>query len=113
MPTVLQHFKGRSPAVWTIYERIIGAANAFGRVTQEPKKTSIHLVRRSAFAGIATRKDALVLTLKSATDVRSPRITKRLQASARRWYLEIRLDDPRQVDAQLKSWLARSIELSD
>jgi topoisomerase IA-like protein len=112
MPTVQQHFKGRAPAVWTIYQQILSAAGAFGPFVQEPKKTSIHLVRKSAFAGVATRKDALILTLKSATDIRSQRIAKREQASSRRWHVEIRLDDPKQVDAQLKAWLKKSVDLS-
>jgi Domain of unknown function (DUF5655) len=113
MPTVWQHFKGRAPAVWTIYQQVLAAASAFGPFAQEAKKTSIHLVRKSAFAGVATRKEALILTLKSATDIRSRRIVKREQGSARRWHLEIRLDDPRQVDAQLKAWLKKSVDLSD
>lgn len=113
MPTLLQHFTGRDPAVWTIYKEIVGAAGSCGPFTQEPKKTSIHLVRRTAFAGIATRKDAVILTIKSATDIRSSRIVRREQASAHRWHLEIRLDDPSQVDAQLKAWLKKAIDLSD
>ena len=112
MPTVLQHFKGRSPAVRTIYDRLVGAASSFGPFTEEPKKTSIHLVRRSAFSGIATRKDALILTVKSPADIRSARVFRRLRASATRRYIEVRLEDPAQVDAELKSWLKTSIELS-
>jgi Domain of unknown function (DUF5655) len=126
MPTIQQHFNGRDPNVRTIYDRILNAAGSFGPFTQEAKKTSIHLVparrssrrsaseggRRSAFAGIATRKNALILTVKSPANVPSNRIFKRLQASASRWYLEIRLEKPAQVDAELKSWLKQSIELS-
>jgi hypothetical protein len=112
VPTLQQHFTGRAPSVRAIYDRILDVASASGPVKVEPKKTSIHLVRRSAFAGVATRKDALILTLKSPTDIRSPRIGKREQASAQRWHLSIRLEDPSQVDAELKSWLKKSIELS-
>jgi hypothetical protein len=32
--------------------------------------------------------------------------------SANRWHLEIRLDDPKQVDRELKSWLADAMRLS-
>ncbi len=95
------------------YDRVRKAAAASGPYREEPKQTSIHLVRKSAFAGIATRKDALILTLKSAADIRSPRIIKREQASANRWHLEIRLDDPKQVDAELRAWLKNAIALSD
>jgi len=112
-PTVRHHFDGRSPAVQDIYARIVSAARAVAPVREEPKKTSIHLVRKSAFAGIATRKDALILTVKSAGDIRSPRIIKREQASAHRWHLEIRLDDPAQVDDELRSWLTAAMRLSE
>jgi uncharacterized protein DUF5655 len=81
-------------------------------VREEPKQTPIHLARRTAFAGVATRRNALILTLKSETDIRSRRITKREQASANRWHLEIRLDDPRQVDGELKVWLKKSMALA-
>jgi hypothetical protein len=109
--TVSQHFEGRAPAVRAIYRRITSAARAVGPFKEEPKKTSIHLARKSAFAGVATRKDAVILTIKSAADIDSPRIFRRQQASAHRWHLEIRLDDPKQVDRELKSWLRDAMEL--
>jgi hypothetical protein len=112
-PTIGQHFAGRAPAVRRIYDRIVAAAETAGPVREEPKKTSIHLARRTAFAGIATRKDALILTLKSAADIRHPRITKREQTSAHRWHLEVRLDDPAQVDALLAGWLKKAIALAE
>ncbi len=113
MPTIEEHFEGRAPAVRAIYDRITRAARAAADFREEPKKTSIHLARKSAFAGIATRKDALILTIKSATDIRSPRITRREQTSANRWHLEVRLDHPNQVDAQLESWLKKAIALAE
>ena len=112
-PTVGRHFEGHAPAVREIYRRILTIARAAGPFREEPKKTSIHLARKSAFAGVATRKDALILTIKSASDIRSKRIVKREQASANRWHLEIRLDDPKQVDHELKSWLAEAMRLSE
>src|SRR4051812_27678002 len=102
MPTVDQHFSKRSPVVRDIYERLVAAAGGAKRIRVEPKKTSIHLCRKTAFAGVATRKDALILTLKSPEDIKSPRIHKREQASAHRWHVEIKLADPKQVDAELK-----------
>jgi hypothetical protein len=106
------HFAGKDPAVLATYRRVLGAARALGPVTEESKKTSIHLVRRTAFAGIATRRSSLVLTLKSSTDIRSPRIEKREQTSRNRWHVEIRLGHPAQVDAQLTKWLKAAYELA-
>lgn len=109
---VESHFARKDPAVLATYRRVLGAARALGPVTEEAKKTSIHLVRRTAFAGIATRRSSLVLTLKSSTDIRSPRIGKREQTSPNRWHVEIRLDNPAQVDRQLTKWLEAAYELA-
>jgi uncharacterized protein DUF5655 len=110
--TVGQHFERCSPEVRAIYDRLLKTARGFGSVQEEPKKTSIHLARKTAFAGVATRKNALILTLKSATDLGSPRIFKREQASAHRWHLEVRLDDPAQVDGEIEGWLKAAYELA-
>jgi hypothetical protein len=109
---VESHFAKKDPAVLATYRRVLDAARALGPLTEDSKKTSIHLVRRTAFAGIATRRSSLILTLKSATDIRSPRITKREQTSVNRWHVEVRLDTPAQVDRQLTSWLRAAYELA-
>jgi hypothetical protein len=49
--TVDQHFEGRSPHVWEIYERILAVARDLGPVGEEPKKTSIHLTNRPPSPG--------------------------------------------------------------
>ena len=96
-----------------IYDRLLSAARTIGPFREDPKKTSIHLVCRTAFAGVATRKDALLLTIKAAADIPSARIVKRQRASSRRWHLEVRLDHPKQVDRELKSWLKAAMALSE
>jgi len=101
-----------TPAQRAIYVRLLNAARTVGPFTEDPKKTSIHLTRKSAFAGVATRKGALQLTIKSASDIRSPRIVKREQASAHRWHLEVRLESPKDIDRELTSWLKAAMELS-
>jgi hypothetical protein len=110
--TVEEHFDKCSPTVAATYARILETASKLGPVQQEAKKTSIHLVRKTAFAGIATRKTALILTMKSDTNLTSKRIAKREQTSANRWHLEVRLETPDQVDRELVSWLKRAYELA-
>ena len=110
--SVNEHFADRAPSVKATYEAILKAAKKLGPVKEEPKKTSIHLVRKSAFAGIATRKSALILTLKSDSDLSSKRIHKREQASANRWHLEIKLESPETVDGELVTWLKKAYELA-
>ena len=112
MPTVDAHFRSREPAVRATYEAILKEARSLGPVREEAKKTSIHLCRSTAFAGIATQRSALVLTLKSAKDIPHSRIRRREQASAHRWHVEIKLEKPADVDRQLKAWLAESYALA-
>lgn len=112
IPTVRQHFTKAEPEILATYKKLLDTARSFGPVDEDPKKTSIHLVRRSAFAGVATRRASLILTLKSATDIESPRVVRRERASAGRWHLEIRLEAPAQVDRELKAWLKAAYALS-
>lgn len=111
--SIERHFAKSSPGVRAIYDRILAAARKWGPVEEDPKKTSIHLNRSSAFAGVATRKGALILTVKSQTDLESKRITKHERASANRWHLEIRLTEPTQIDTELLRWLRASYDMSD
>jgi hypothetical protein len=101
-----------APEVKATYQAILKAAQKFGPVKEEAKKTSIHLVRKSAFAGVATRKTALILTLKSDSDIASKRIAKREQASAHRWHVEVKLETPAQVDREVLTWLRKAYELA-
>lgn len=110
--SVALHFTKSDPEVHETYRRVLQAARAIGPVVEESKKTSIHLVARTAFAGVATRRSSLILTLKSAKDIRSPRIEKREQVSANRWHVEIRLATPSDVDRQLTTWLSAAYALA-
>ncbi len=110
--TVESHFEGKDASVRQIYDRILKSARKFGPVGEEPKKTSIHLVNRTAFAGVATRKSAIILTIKSDRKLSSPRIHKSEQTSASRFHHEVRLTSPADVDSELVKWLKDAYELS-
>jgi len=110
--TVESHFSKKDPAVRATYQQLLKTARTLGPVTEDAQKTSIHLVRQTAFAGVATRRSSLILTLKSARDIRSPRIDKREQTSAHRWHVEVRLEKPADVDRQLTTWLNAAYALA-
>ena len=111
--TINAHFENREAVVRQIYDRLLKSARRFGPVVEDPKKTSIHLVNRTAFAGVATRKSAIVLTIKADSDISSPRIHKSEQASARRFHHELKLTSPSDVDSELVGWLKHAYTLSD
>ena len=110
--TVKNHFEGKDPVVRKIYDQLLKKAHQFGPVVEDPKKTSIHLNNVTAFAGVATRKNAIVLTIKSDRDLGSPRIHKSEQTSARRFHHEVKLTAPSDVDAELIGWLKDAYALS-
>src|ERR1044071_4802135 len=102
------HFAGKDPTVRKIYDHRLKHSRQFGLLTEEPKKTSIHLVNKSAFAGVATRKGAIVLTIKSDQKLSSPRIHKSEQTSANRFHHEVKLTSPRDVDSEIIGWLRKA-----
>ena len=113
MPRVNEHFVGKPDEVRAIYDRLVTLAEAFGPVEQDAKKTSIHLNRQTAFAGVAVRKAHLVLTIKSDRPIKSPRIFKSDQTSAKRFHHEIKLRTVEDLDTELQQWLKSAYDLSE
>jgi len=109
--TIESHFEGKD-SVRRIYDRVLKQARRFGPVIEDPKKTSIHLVNRTAFAGVATRQHALILTIKSDRNLLSPRIHKSEQTSAQRFHHQVKVNSPTEVDSELVNWLKDAYALS-
>ena len=110
--TVKSHFERKDAKTKKMYEQLLKGVKKFGRVVEDPKKTSIHLVNKTAFAGVATRSKAIVLTIKSDRELSSARIHKSEQTSARRFHHEVKLTSVADVDAELLSWLKQAYALS-
>ena len=110
--TVQQHFAGKAPKALATYERLKKGLRKFGQWSEDPKKTSIHFTRKTAFAGIMVRRESIVLTVKASRNIVSSRILKSEQVSANRWHHEVRLTKPSDVDPELISWLREAYELS-
>lgn len=58
----------------------------FGPVVEQPKKTSIHLVNKSAFAGAVTRGTALILNNNFTAPIRDARILHGERFSTNRFH---------------------------
>ena len=111
--SVSDHFVNKDPAVRALYDQLIALLRTFGPVQEDPKKTSIHLNRKSALAGVETRKDALLLNLKSDHPIKSQRIEKTEQISAKRFHHKVRISSPEDFDEQLRTWLKEAYLLSE
>ena len=110
--SISQHFENKDPVVKSIYDRILKESRKFGTVIEEPKKTSIHLVNKSAFAGVVIRKSVLILNIKSSAPIRHARIAKSEQLSASRFHQEVKLTSPDEVDPWLIGWLKEAYAIS-
>jgi Domain of unknown function (DUF5655) len=109
--TVEDHFAGKGPTVRAVYDRLLAAVRKFGPVREDAKKTSIHLTRSSALAGVQVRKAHLVLTIKASRPFDSPRVLKSDQASANRYHHQFKLTAPADVDRELQAWLKEAYDL--
>jgi uncharacterized protein DUF5655 len=110
--TLASHFQGKAPFVRETYDKLLRALKQFGPIVEEPKKTSIHLVNATALAGVATRRDSIILTIKSDRVLRSSRIHKSDRVSVKRFHHEVKLTSPEDIDAELLRWLKAAYDLS-
>lgn len=111
--SVNDHFAKRDPSVRALYDQLLSILSTFGPVTEDPKKTSIHLNRKSALAGVEARKDSLLLNIKSDHPIKSPRVEKAEQISSKRFHHKVRISSPDDLDEELKTWLKEAYLLSE
>ena len=106
MPPDLDDLFTRSDAsVLAIYRALLEAVGGFGRVEVQLKKTSIHLVAGSAFAGVHPMKNRLRLNIRTDRPISGGRVVKTEQISARRFHNEVDLRSAAEVDGELLAWL--------
>ena len=111
--SVNDHFVNKDPSVRALYDQLIALLRTFGPVQEDPKKTSIHLNRKSALAGVEARKDGLLLNIKSDHAIKSPRIEKAEQISSKRFHHKVRISSANDFDEELTSWLKEAYLLSE
>jgi hypothetical protein len=111
--SVDDHFRNRDPAVRALYNELLSVLRRFGPIEEDPKKASIHINRKSALAGVETRKDGLLLNIKSNRSIKSPRIEKAEQISSKRFHHKVRIASPSDFDEELKTWLQEAYLLSE
>lgn len=115
MFTVDSLMAGKDAVVQQIYDRLTGELRALGPVGQDAKKTSIHLTAGeggTGFAGVHPRRAGILLNVRTAAPIDSPRVRKLEQVSRSRFHNEILLSSPDEVDAELAGWLGDAYRLA-
>lgn len=105
-------FVNKDPAVRAVYEKVLLSLAVIGPVRTEPKKTSIHLLRETGFAGAHPKKAWLDLTIRSEKPIKSARVRAQEQVSKNRWHQDVRLESPDDVDAEVVEWLRSAYDLA-
>lgn len=105
-------FEKSEPNVEKTYAAILKAVAKFGEVRAEEKKTSIHLVAKTGFAGVHPRKNAVLLNIRTDVPIKSKRVKRLEQVSANRFHNELLVASPKEVDAELIGWLKASYSLA-
>ena len=100
------------PDARKVYEAILAATARFGDVTAEEKKTSVHLVAKTGFAGVHPRKGAVLLNIRTDAPIESKRIRKLERVSAKRFHNEMLIDTPAGVDREVIGWLRSAYAVS-
>lgn len=110
--TVDEHFEGKDPALRDLYCQLLAVLEGFGRVSAEPKKTCLHLVNRTALAGVYVRRDHIRLEFKTDHPLTSDLILKSEQISKNRFHHVVRLATPELLDGELRGWLEHAHSIS-
>jgi len=98
-------FQGREPAAHAAYRALLARLTDLGPFEEQVKKTSIHLARKSAFAGVHPRKAAILLVIRTTAPIESPRVRRLARVSANRWHNELLLSGPDDVDDDIIDWI--------
>ncbi len=97
----------------SIYARLLATLETIGSFEIEPKKTSVHVVHGRSFLGIHPRMSGLVVDIVTADEIPTPRTLRAEQVSRWRWHNRIPLTSPRDVDADLATWIAQAYALTE
>lgn len=99
------------PNVIATYEAILAYVGTLGRYQADAKKTSIHLVRDTGFAGVHPRKAHLILNVRLSRALPEGGRWKSEQVSKSRWHHETRLESPADLDGEVQALLNEAYAL--
>lgn len=102
---------GSSPEAIHLYRSLLAAIRPLGEFGEDVKKTSVHLTRKSTFAGVHFRRSYLILVIKTISPIDSARIVKVEQVSKKRWHCELKVASESEIDVELRSWIGQAYEI--
>ena len=110
--TINGHFIGKKEVLRQTYDELLRKLRMEGPLVENPRKTSIHLVRSTTLAGVTIKQDYLILTFKSDKSFENPRIKKSERMARNRYHLKMKLTAPSDINHEVVSWLSHAYALS-
>lgn len=111
--TVDDYFAGKPRELRTIYNAVERAITKLGKdVIVDPVQVTIMFKRARTFAETRAMKDRLRLFFILSRELHEPRIDKRLRISAHRCAHVVDLRSPKEVDREVRDWLAEAYACS-
>jgi len=103
----------KSPVSQSPYAKVIVAVSKLGPFEVEEKKTSLHLTHGRAFAGVHPRaNNGIVVNLVFDAPLKNARVHNTEQVSANRHHVELKLEDPAEVNYELVAWIKQAYSLT-
>jgi len=104
-------FQNSEPTVTVLYEKLMKQVKTLGKITVEPKKTSVHIKHRAAFLGVHPKKKWLDLNIVTDTPIKSAKVLKTEQVSKSRYHNLVRIASPEDITPELFGWLKQAYTL--
>ena len=111
--TLDSHFKGKSPAVRAIFDRLLCVARENGPVTVLPEKTRIAFQVRMSFAAFVIRKNWIDGHVVLARRYENRRFRRIETFSPRNHLHAFRFESVDDVDIEVSSWLAEAYQVGE
>jgi Domain of unknown function (DUF5655) len=109
-----EFFAGSAPELRELFELYAAAARENGPVTVNATKSRVALQVRMRFAGIQRpRKRYLLASFLRTTPLDSPRFTRVDYIPPYYYVHQLRLDEPSDIDAELRDWLAEAYQVGE
>ena len=106
--SVADHFRGKPPRLRAIFETLVGALKASGPLRVDAVPSSINLISRYHFGGIAIRRDYVRVGFIADHEIEDRRIRRRQRVGDRRVSHSVVVRTRADIDAKLLGWLAEA-----
>lgn len=104
-------FSNKASNVYEIYSKLLDLLKEIGRYEIEYKKTSIHLLNKSAFGGVHPKKNWLDFNLVTKHPIEHEKMTKVEQVSKNRFHHNFRFQSVDELDQAFLALLKESYQL--